>query len=246
MDFIPDRTVRAPGRVNLIGEHVDYAGLPVFPMALQYAVHIAVRPRDDGLVRVTSSDPDYESREFELGPEIEPFPDGDWGNYVKAAAVAAAARYGADRGADLWIDSQVPVAAGLSSSSALVVAVLKALLDVSDIEVDPIELAAVAADAEQYVGTRGGGMDQAISVCALEQCAARIEFGSHRSVFPRTGASWLPIPECRPTSPATRRRRTTSAARLWRNRSRSSVRNSAWRTAIELMLDCFLSTTRAS
>ena len=190
MDFIPDRTVRAPGRVNLIGEHVDYAGLPVFPMALQYAVHIAVRPRDDGLVRVASSDPGYEPREFELGPEIEPFPDGDWGNYVKAAAVAAAARYGADRGADLWIDSQVPVAAGLSSSSALVVAVLKALLDVSDIDVDPIELAAVAADAEQYVGTRGGGMDQAISVCALEQCAARIEFEPVRVTPVRIPEDW--------------------------------------------------------
>ncbi len=172
----PDRLVRAPGRVNLIGEHVDYAGLPVFPMALQYAVHVAVRPRDDGLIRVATSDPGYPPREFQLGPEIEPFPDGDWGNYVKAAAVAAAARYGANRGADLWIQSEVPVAAGLSSSSALVVAVLKSLLDVSDIEVDPIELAAVAADAEQYVGTRGGGMDQAISVCASEGCAARIEF----------------------------------------------------------------------
>jgi galactokinase len=144
----PDRLVRAPGRVNLIGEHVDYAGLPVFPMALQHAVHVAVRARDDGMIRVATSDPGYERREFELGPEIEPFAEGDWGNYVKAAAVAAAARYGAAGGADLWIDSQVPVAAGLSSSSALVVAVLKALLDVSDIEVDPIELAAVAADAD--------------------------------------------------------------------------------------------------
>lgn len=173
----PDRFVRAPGRVNLIGEHVDYAGLPVFPMALQYAVHVAVRPRDDGLVRVASSDPGYPPREFQLGPEIEPFSDGDWGNYVKAAAVAAVSRYGADdRGADLWIRSEVPVAAGLSSSSALVVAVLKSLLDVSEIDADPIELAAIAADAEQYVGTRGGGMDQAISVCASQGCAARIEF----------------------------------------------------------------------
>ena len=172
----PDRHVRAPGRVNLIGEHVDYAGLPVFPMALQYAVHIAVRPRDDRIVRVATSDPAYEPREFLLAPEIEPFTDGDWGNYVKAAAVGAAERYGAARGADLWIDSQVPVAAGLSSSSALVVAVLKSLLDVSGIDADPIELAEVAADSEQYVGTRGGGMDQAISVCAREGCAARIEF----------------------------------------------------------------------
>jgi len=186
----PDRFVRAPGRVNLIGEHVDYAGLPVFPMALQYAVYVAVRPRDDELIRVASSDPGYPPREFQFGPEIEPFSDGDWGNYVKAAAVAAAARYGANRGADLWIQSEVPVAAGLSSSSALVVAVLKSLLDVSDIEVDPIELAAVAADAEQYVGTRGGGMDQAISVCALEGCAARIEFEPVRVTPVSVPADW--------------------------------------------------------
>jgi len=186
----PDRFVRAPGRVNLIGEHVDYAGLPVFPMALQYAVHIAVRPRDDGLVRVASSDPDYPPREFQLGPEIDPFPDGDWGNYVKAAAVAASSHYGADRGADLWIRSEVPVAAGLSSSSALVVAVLKSLLDVSEIDANPIELAAVAADAEHYVGTRGGGMDQAISVCALEGCAARIEFEPVRVTPVSVPADW--------------------------------------------------------
>ena len=186
----PDRIVRAPGRVNLIGEHVDYAGLPVLPMALQYAVHVSARPRDDGMVRVATSDPAYEPREFKLGGYIEPFPDGDWGNYVKAAAVAAASRYGADRGADLWIHSEVPVAAGLSSSSALVVAVLKSLLDVSEIEPDPLVLAAVAADAEQYVGTRGGGMDQAISVCGRSGHAARIEFEPVRVTPVPVPADW--------------------------------------------------------
>jgi galactokinase len=186
----PDRLVRAPGRVNLIGEHVDYAGLPVLPMALQHAVHVAVRPRDDALVRVASSDPAYESREFRLDPEITPFPDGDWGNYLKAAAVAAASRYGANRGADLWIHSEVPVAAGLSSSSALVDAILLALLDASGIEVDPLELATVAADAEQYVGTRGGGMDQAISLCAREGHATRIEFEPLRVTPVPIPAGW--------------------------------------------------------
>ena len=186
----PDRLVRAPGRVNLIGEHVDYAGLPVLPMALQHAVHVAVRPRGDRLVRAATSDPAYAPREFRLQPEIEPYPDGDWGNYVKAAAVAAASRYGADRGADLWIHSEVPVAAGLSSSSALVVAVLLALLDASGIEVDPLELATVAADAEQYVGTRGGGMDQAISLCAREGHATRIEFAPLRATPVSIPAGW--------------------------------------------------------
>jgi galactokinase len=176
MPFEPDRLVRAPGRVNLIGEHVDYAGLPVFPMALEQAVHVAVRAREDGLVHAASSNPGYGDREFRLAPVIDPYADGDWGNYLKAAAVAAVSRYGADRGGDLYIGSEVPVAAGLSSSSALVNAVLLALLDLSEIEVDRLELATVAADAEQYVGTRGGGMDQAISMCALEGHAARIEF----------------------------------------------------------------------
>jgi len=162
--------------VNLIGEHVDYAGLPVFPMALEQAVHVAVRPRHDGVVHAASSDPGYGDREFRLAPQIDPYVDGDWGNYLKAAAVAAASRYGAGRGGDLFVGSEVPVAAGLSSSSALVNAILLALLDLADIEVDPIELATVAADAEQYVGTRGGGMDQAISMCAREGHAARIEF----------------------------------------------------------------------
>jgi galactokinase len=162
--------------VNLIGEHVDYAGLPVFPMALEQAVHVEARPRGDGVVHAASTDPGYGDREFRLAPEIEPYVTGDWGNYVKAAAVAAAARYGADTGGDLFIRSEVPVAAGLSSSSALVNAILLALLDLSDIEVNPIELATVAADAEQYVGTRGGGMDQAISMCARKGHAARIEF----------------------------------------------------------------------
>jgi len=186
--FEPDRLVRAPGRVNLIGEHVDYAGLPVFPMALEQAVHVAVRPRDDGIVHAASSDTGYGDREFRLAPRIDPYVDGDWGNYLKAAAVAAASRYGADRGGDLFVGSEVPVAAGLSSSSALVNSILLALLDLAEIEVDPIELATVAADAEQYVGTRGGGMDQAISMCAREGHAARIEFDPLR-VTP------VPIPD---------------------------------------------------
>jgi galactokinase len=166
--------------VNLIGEHVDYAGLPVLPMALERAVHVAVRPRSDGLVHAVSADPGYGAREFRIASQISPYADGDWGNYLKAAAVAAAATYGADRGGDLFVGSELPVAAGLSSSSALLNAILLALLDLSDIQVEPIELASVAADAEQYVGTRGGGMDQAISLCARTGHAARIEFSPLR------------------------------------------------------------------
>jgi len=172
----PSHLARAPGRVNLIGEHIDYAGLPVFPMALQREVRIAFRPRDDSLVLAATTDPSYAPCHFEISPRIEPYDDGDWGNYLKAAAQGMAAAYGIERGFDAVIDSTVPVAAGLSSSSAMVIATALAAAGSNGLEPDPIELAELMAEAEQYVGTRGGGMDQAISAGARAGCAARVEF----------------------------------------------------------------------
>jgi galactokinase len=184
----PSHLSRAPGRVNLIGEHVDYAGLPVFPMALQREVRIALRPREDGLVLAATTDPSYSPCHFEVGRRIEPYEDGDWGNYLKAAVQGMVVAYGLERGFDAVIDSTVPVAAGLSSSSALVIATALALAGSNDHEPDPIELAELMAAAEQYVGTRGGGMDQAISAGAREGHAARVEFDPLR-ITP------VPVPE---------------------------------------------------
>ena len=184
----PSHLSRAPGRVNLIGEHVDYAGLPVFPMALQREVRIALRPREDGLVLAATTDPSYSPCHFEVGRHIEPYDDGDWGNYLKAAVQGMVVAYGLERGFDAVIDSTVPVAAGLSSSSALVIATALALAGSNDLEPDPIELAELMAAAEQYVGTRGGGMDQAISSGAREGHAARVEFEPLR-ITP------VPVPE---------------------------------------------------
>ena len=172
----PTHLARAPGRVNLIGEHIDYAGLPVFPMAIQREVRIAFRPREDGLVLAATTDPAYAPCHFEVGRDIEAYEDGDWGNYLKAAVQGTVRAYGLERGFDAVIQSTVPVAAGLSSSSALVIATALALSGSNDAEPDPIELAELMADAEQYVGTRGGGMDQAISSGGKAGCAARVEF----------------------------------------------------------------------
>jgi galactokinase len=66
----PSHLVRAPGRVNLIGEHVDYCGLPVFPMALQKEVRLALRPREDSTVRIENVDAEFEPVEFEIEPAI--------------------------------------------------------------------------------------------------------------------------------------------------------------------------------
>jgi len=172
----PTHLARAPGRVNLIGEHIDYAGLPVLPMALQREVRIAFRPRDDRIVLAATTDPAFAPCHFEVGPAIAPYDDGDWGNYLKAAVQEMARAYGAERGLDALIESTVPVAAGLSSSSALVIAAALATAGANGIAPDPLELAERMAEAERYVGTRGGGMDQAISAGAVAGCAARVDF----------------------------------------------------------------------
>ncbi len=164
-----------------MGDHIDYNGLSVLPMALQRHVALLYRERDDAAVRIASSDPGYPAREFELRPTIEPYPTGDWGNYAKAAAQGLLERFRLSRGFDAVVHSDIPVAAGLASSSALVVAFALAVLHANDHEeVERLELAELLADAERYVGTRGGGMDQAICLAARRNSASRIDFNPLR------------------------------------------------------------------
>jgi galactokinase len=186
----PTLLARAPGRINLIGEHVDYCGLPVFPMAIQRGTTIAARPRSDGVVRITNVDPHFESREFLLGTDIPPRPTGDWGNYVQASAQALVRRYGTLRGVDAVVTSDLPIAAGLSSSSALVVAVAVTLLEANDVPYDPLELMDLLAQGERYVGTAGGGMDQAISLGARAGHATRIDFNPLRLAHTALPRDW--------------------------------------------------------
>jgi len=168
--------IQAPGRVNLIGEHVDYCGLPVLPMAIQYGLTFEVTPRTDRRVRLASTTADFGERTFELSTDIAPLPPGDWGNYVQAAAQALVRRVGPLHGLDGRITSNLPVASGLSSSSALVVGTARALLAVNAGSLDAMEFAALLAQGERYVGTAGGGMDHAIIVGARAGHAARIDF----------------------------------------------------------------------
>ncbi len=172
----PTHFSRAPGRVNLIGEHTDYNGLPVFPMALRQEVNIVFRPRDDDTVRFANIDPEFQPRTFTISKTMEKGPPGDWGNYLKAPFQELVGKLGPLKGMDALLSSSIPVAAGLSSSSALVIAVGKALLYANEMEAPVLELAEEMAAAERYTGTQGGGMDQAISLGALPGHASRIEF----------------------------------------------------------------------
>ena len=170
--------VRAPGRVNLLGEHTDYNGLPVLPMAIDRSVMIALAPRQDRTIRLFNTSPQFTPCTYELSDAIPPYADGNWGNYSKAAAQGLARHCGArlQRGADLLIDGNIPAGAGLSSSSALVVANALAVLAANDIDLPYESLAELLPLAERYVGTLSGGMDQATSLLARAGHALRIDF----------------------------------------------------------------------
>lgn len=172
----PEFLVRAPGRVNLMGEHTDYNDLPVLPIALHRGVSLALRPRDDEKVRLVNRDPRFAPVTFEIAVSITHDPRGHWSNYPRAAAQELARRFAIYRGFDGVVASDLPVASGLSSSSALVNVVGMALAHIGEVGLKPLELADVLAEAERYTGTQGGGMDQAISLSAREGHAARIDF----------------------------------------------------------------------
>jgi len=119
--------VWAPGRVNLIGEHIDYHGLPVLPMALRQRIDVAFERRQDRLIRAASGHSPA-PRQFEWRDDLIPVAPGDWENYIRAAALAVARKWGVGAGIDAHVTSDLPAAAGLSSSSALIVAFALALL----------------------------------------------------------------------------------------------------------------------
>jgi len=177
--------VSAPGRVNLIGEHIDYHGLPVLPIAIRRSVRVAFRPRTDSRIRAVSAG--YGIRDFAWTPDLAPAAAGDWENYLRAAASAVGRRWGAGRGVDAAIFSDLPPAAGLSSSSALIVAFTLSLLRANAVPPTFEELMQVLPEGEQFVGTRGGGMDHAASLASQTGCASLIEFDP-LAVYP------VPIP----------------------------------------------------
>lgn len=186
---MPPRLIRAPGRVNLIGEHIDYHNLPVLPMALEQEIRVLFEPRADRIIRIASAQ-GYPPREFLWEQRIEPYAPGDWGNYAKAAAQAVAGHWGVRRGIEATVDGNIAPAAGLSSSSALVTAFSLALLDAAGIAATFEELMAVLPEGEHYVGTRGGGMDHAACLAGREGHALYVEFSPVRATPVPVPSEW--------------------------------------------------------
>lgn len=160
---------RAPGRVNLIGEHTDYNHGFVMPVALDKDVLLLARPRPDSVVRLSNVEADFPSFSFAIGSSISPGPGGDWGNYAKGAARELARQLDWDlQGLDGLVAGQppygVPRAVGLSSSSAVTVVVAVAIAHLNGWRPDGAAMAGLCAEAEWFVGTRGGIMDHFIAM----------------------------------------------------------------------------------
>ncbi len=158
----PTRIARAPGRVNLIGEHTDYNDGFVLPMALDRATYVAARPRPDRVVRVFSTK-FREEDQFDLDQVVRD-ERRQWVNYIRGVVKGLQARDLPLQGADLMIDSDLPSGSGLSSSAALEVAVGYTFQLLNNINLLGEELALVAQGAEHtFVGVKCGIMDQLVA-----------------------------------------------------------------------------------
>lgn len=171
---------RAPGRVNLIGEHTDYNDGFVLPAAIDLFTWVAIGPRNDRVIRLRSQNLG-QSAEFNL--DSPPRSAGrEWSNYIIGVAIVLERSSNRLRGANLLVQGDVPIGAGVSSSAALEVAAGFALVANSDERIERRKLAVACQKAEnEYVGTQCGIMDQLASACCVEDHALLLDCRSLES-----------------------------------------------------------------
>ena len=178
------RFIKAPGRVNLIGEHTDYNMGPVLPCAIDREIVFCLRENNSAEINVTNINPKFTDISFSINQLIQPYSKGYWGNYIKAGIKGVIDYLNPEnhfkvndlRGFDAIVSSTLPQAAGLSSSSALVVASALSFVIMNQFDVGNLKLAEICAKAEHFVGTAGGGMDQAASLLGKQDSFLKIEF----------------------------------------------------------------------
>ena len=167
----PDLVAAAPGRVNLIGEHIDYSEGFVLPFAIKDRTLVAARKRDDSIVRVASAQRRNKIITVDIN-EVKPGLKGEWERY----ALGVLWSMGVKSGVDLLIDGHVPLGAGLSSSAALECSVATAMNHLFDMGFSLEELARLTQKAEnQYVGVPCGIMDQSVSLMATNGFALLLD-----------------------------------------------------------------------
>ena len=160
----------APGRANLIGEHIDYAGGTVLPFAISYRTTVGITPRQDHTIRIRSAQ-SPEQIELHVN-EIPTWKGPTWARYILGVIHVLQAEL---PGLDIEIDGKVPQGAGLSSSAALECSTAMALNQLFNLNYSTLELAKIAQKAENdYVGMPCGLMDQAASM--LSQASKILQF----------------------------------------------------------------------
>jgi galactokinase len=191
---LPNATLfaTAPGRVNLLGEHVDYNGGPVLPAAIDRAVHLSAAPREDRLVTLQAVDlgqtTAFDLTELPAKVNLEGRPLPGWACYPAAVAWALQTAGYTVHGMDAAFTSQVPIGAGLSSSAAVEMAFSVAWRALGGWDVDALSLARLSQKAEnQYVGVNCGLMDQFASAMGVKD---------HALYFDTRSLAWeaLPLP----------------------------------------------------
>lgn len=161
----------APGRVNLIGEHIDYSDGFVLPFAIKDRTLVAARKRDDTMIRIASAQRRNKIVTVDIN-SVKPGLKGDWERYALGVLWAM----GVKEGVDLMIDGHVPLGAGLSSSAALECSVATAINHLFDMGFSLEELARLTQKAEnQYVGVPCGIMDQSVSLMATKGSALLLD-----------------------------------------------------------------------
>ena len=181
-DFIS----RSPGRVNLIGDHIDYNFFPVLPMAIEVDVICGIKTDHENRIILSNTNSQFQQEVIELpkdGSVVEINKDVfSWGNYFKCGLIVAH-KYILEKhperklkGMKMMFDGTVPTGGGLSSSAAFCVASTLAVLHANGISITKDDLTRITVVSEHYVGVNTGGMDQCASIYGEQQKALLIEF----------------------------------------------------------------------
>jgi galactokinase len=185
------RVFRAPGRINLIGEHTDYNEGFVLPAAIDKATYVAASAREDRTITAVSNE--YENEVSIDLDNRDAGPRDDWGKYIQGVAMSLESSDYRLVGADFLIASDIQRGAGLSSSAALEVSVGRALTSIAGQNIDGMSLARICQTAEhQYAGVLSGIMDQFASVHGVANNALFLNCRNLEwSAIPLAGATFV-------------------------------------------------------
>lgn len=189
---------RSPGRVNLLGRHIEHRGGSINVMSVNRETLLVCGRRDDDLVNMSNLDPKFANASFSINETLNCTDNenwieyiesdeilklvmetkGEWGNYVKASVLRLALEYKNNDfcGMDMLFSGNIPMAAGLSSSSSIVVATTEALVELNSLNIKAKDFIHLCGEGEWFVGSRGGAGDHAAMKCGKRDMITHLDF----------------------------------------------------------------------